>query len=172
VNDLSQVWRSWGHPPQLPRRLIHGDLKVSNLLFDGDAVCGVIDLDTMGWSSLDIELGDAMRSWCNPGREDDPQPQFDVGLFAAAMQGYMPVVGPWLQPAEVAALVPAVQRIALELAARFACDALNESYFGWDASRFASRGEHNLVRARNQWQLARQIGLRRVDMEHALATCR
>ncbi|MBI5611061.1 MAG: phosphotransferase [Deltaproteobacteria bacterium] len=171
ASDLAPMWRAWGRPPRLPRRLIHGDLKVSNLLFDGDDVCGVIDLDTMGWSSLDIELGDAMRSWCNPGREDDPQPRFDVEMFAAAMQGYLPVVGSWLQADEVAALVPAVQRIALELAARFAGDALDESYFGWDASRFASRGEHNLVRARNQWQLARQIGLQRAAMERAVAAC-
>ncbi len=172
ARDLQPMWQAWGRPPQLPRRLIHGDLKVSNLLFSGDTVCGVIDLDTMGWASLDIELGDAMRSWCNPGREDDPNPQFDEGLFASAMQGYLPAVASWLQPAETAALVPAVQRIALELAARFACDALNESYFGWDASRFASRGEHNLVRARNQWQLARQIGRQRADMDQAISACR
>ncbi len=172
ATDLCQIWQSWGRPAQLPRRLIHGDLKVSNLLFAGDLVCGVIDLDTMGWSSLDIELGDAMRSWCNPGREDDPQPQFDLGLFAAAMQGYLGVAGAWLTEAEVAALAPAVQRIALELAARFAGDALNESYFGWDPARFASRGEHNLVRARNQWQLARQIGRQQAQMAGVVAACR
>ena len=43
--------------------------------------------------------------------------------------------------------------MSLELAVRFAADALDESYFGWDAGRFASRGDHNLVRARGQWSL-------------------
>ncbi len=45
----------------------------------------------------------------------------------------------------------------MELAARFCTDALEESYFGWDASRFASAAEHNLVRARAQLSLARSI---------------
>ncbi|MBL8945157.1 MAG: hypothetical protein JNK45_18470, partial [Myxococcales bacterium] len=45
----------------------------------------------------------------------------------------------------------------LELAARFAADALRERYFGWDASRFPARGEHNLVRAKGQWSLHAQV---------------
>jgi hypothetical protein len=43
--------------------------------------------------------------------------------------------------------------VSLELAAPFAEDALRESYFGWDATRFPGRGEHNLHRARGQWSL-------------------
>ena len=46
--------------------------------------------------------------------------------------------------------------MALELAVRFAADALRESYFGWDAERFESCGHHNLVRARGQLDVARQ----------------
>ena len=46
-----------------------------------------------------------------------------------------------------------VEWVSLELGARFAADALFESYFGWDANRFPGRGEHNLVRARGQWSL-------------------
>ena len=51
------------------------------------------------------------------------------------------------------ALLLGVEWVSLELAARFAADALRESYFGWDAARFPGRGEHNLVRARGQWSL-------------------
>ena len=43
--------------------------------------------------------------------------------------------------------------VSVELAARFAADALNESYFGWDATRFPGRGEHSLLRARGQFSL-------------------
>ena len=55
--------------------------------------------------------------------------------------------------AEWAALVPGAERIALELSCRFALDALDESYFGWNP-RFGGRGEHNLLRARGQAALA------------------
>ena len=51
------------------------------------------------------------------------------------------------------ALVLGVEWVSLELAARFAADALLESYFGWDARRFPGRGEHNLVRAQGQLSL-------------------
>ena len=40
--------------------------------------------------------------------------------------------------------------MSLELAARFAADALNECYFAFDEKRYASRGEHNRVRATGQ----------------------
>ncbi len=36
-------------------------------------------------------------------------------------------------------------------------DALEESYFGWDAERFPARGEHNAARAEGQWQLYEAI---------------
>lgn len=157
AEEVLARWAGFGPLPVLPVRIIHGDLKVSNLLFDGDAVCGVLDLDTMAHSSLDIELGDALRSWCNATTEDDPHPRFEREVFAQALAGYLPVAQPWLQPEERAALAPAVLRICLELSARFLADALRESYFGWDKARFAQRGEHNLLRGANQLGLARDV---------------
>jgi hypothetical protein len=44
--------------------------------------------------------------------------------------------------------------ITLELAARFAADTLNESYFAWDPTQFKNRSTHNLVRASAQLKLA------------------
>jgi hypothetical protein len=61
--------------------------------------------------------------------------------------------GVHLTEAERRALLAGVEWISLELASRFAADALLESYFGWDARRFPGRGEHNLVRARGQLAL-------------------
>ena len=54
---------------------------------------------------------------------------------------------------EARALVGGLGTICLELSARFLADALNESYFGFDATRFATRGDHNLVRGRGQLAL-------------------
>ena len=56
-----------------------------------------------------------------------------------------------------------VEWISLELAARFAADALFESYFGWDPARFPGRGEHNLVRARGQWSMHQALVATRAE---------
>jgi hypothetical protein len=40
---------------------------------------------------------------------------------------------------------------------------LNERYFGWNPERFATRGEHNLLRARNQLACATLLQARRTE---------
>jgi Ser/Thr protein kinase RdoA (MazF antagonist) len=148
--------------PAAPLRIVHGDPKLSNLLFavDGAPLC-LVDLDTLAHAPLAYELGDAFRSWCNPHAEDATQATFDLGLFEGAARGYAEEMSASITIPERDAIVIATQAICLELAARFAADALREAYFGWDPSRFASRGEHNLARARGQWQLAVAVGSQR-----------
>jgi len=69
--------------PDVPGRHCHGDLKISNLLFAAPpahpvrGVC-LVDLDTLGLSTMAFELGDAMRSWCNPHKEDAGRVIFDL----------------------------------------------------------------------------------------------
>ena len=155
ASEIADRWRAWGAVPSLPQRIIHGDSKVSNFLWTGDQISAVIDLDTMAWSGIDIELGDGLRSWCNLGLEDDPEPELSLPIFEAAVRAYVEGADAFLTAAERGALAPALERIALELAARFATDALNERYFGWDRGRFPTRGDHNLARAKNQLGLAR-----------------
>ena len=138
--------------PQTPDRVVHGDPKINNIIFaanGAEAVC-LIDLDTLGPMPLPLELGDAFRSWCNPGSEDTANASFDVTLFGGAVDGYAAATRGFLLPAEWQAIVPATMTILVELAARFCADALNERYFGWDPSRYPSRSEHNRVRAAGQ----------------------
>lgn len=142
----------------LAEEIGHGDLKIDNVLFAGElppgserAVC-LIDLDMLGPIQLAHELGDAWRSWCNPAGEEAPS-RFDLAIFEASWRAYAAALGWSLDERQRRALVGSVEWISLELSARFARDTLEESYFGWDASRFASRGAHNLVRARSQWSL-------------------
>ena len=97
-----------------------------------------------------VELGDAMRSWCNPAGEDATETRFSVELFSAAIDGYAGVAGNWVTEAEWRAIAPATGLIQVELAARFCADALNESYFAWDPDRYPTRTEHNRVRACGQ----------------------
>jgi Ser/Thr protein kinase RdoA (MazF antagonist) len=145
--------------PQLPDRIVHGDPKINNLLFDpatGAALC-LIDLDTLGRMPLHLELGDAFRSWCNPKGEDSPRAAFALDLFTAAVDGYAAGARGWITPEETAAIVPGTLTIYVELAARFCADALRESYFGWDAQRFPSRSAHNQARAASQLTAARAL---------------
>ncbi len=137
----------------LPDRVVHGDPKISNFIFaqNGRARC-LVDLDTLARMPLHLELGDALRSWCNPAGEEQPG-ILDLELAGAALEGYA-ASAPTLAPGERAALPWAAGLIAMELAARFCADALQESYFGWDPARYPSASAHNLARARSQLLLA------------------
>lgn len=139
-------------------QLVHGDLKISNLIFDaaGQAV-GIIDFDTLLVHARAIDLGDALRSWCNRTAEDDPNATFDVGFFAAAEDGYAKACGVPSGPADRAVHLRATRQIALELAARFLIDVVRDSYFGFDAARYPTRRAHNIARALGQYHLAQTI---------------
>jgi Ser/Thr protein kinase RdoA (MazF antagonist) len=151
----------------LPARHAHGDLKISNLLFDPAATeptarC-LVDLDTLGRMTIAFELGDAMRSWCNPHREDAAQSRFDLAVFAAAMAGYRREAGSLLGRDERISIVTGLETVCVELAARFCVDAFEDRYFGWDAARFPSRRAHHLARAAGQLALARSVRDQRSD---------
>lgn len=149
--------------PDTPARVGHGDPKFNNVVFAADdseaspRAVAWIDLDTVGPTPLAYELGDAWRSWCNPSGEDASEAAFDETIYAASLRGWLGTVTPQPTAAECDGLLGGVEWITLELAARFFADALAEHYFGWDASRFAGRGEHNLVRGLSQWTLHQRV---------------
>ena len=151
--------------PAVPRRHCHGDLKISNLLFAAPPVRGIclVDLDTLGPSTMAFELGDAMRSWCNPHREDAGRVTFDLATFAAAIGGFRAVADAIVTADEKTAIVVGLETVCLELAARFAIDVFRDDYFGWDPARFPSRRAHNLVRARGQLALGLAVRAARQD---------
>ena len=156
---ILEDWFSWEGDLESPNRICHGDLKVSNIRFDRNAETAValIDLDTVGPMQLAAELGDAWRSWCNPAGEDDPSnARFDLSLFEASLRGFA-TTAPKLQAVEWENLTPGIERICLELAARFCADALNNSYFKEDRNIFPIPGSHNLHKARCQLALARSV---------------
>lgn len=154
--------------PALPAtrpRHVHGDLKISNVLFRRDpldAVC-LVDLDTLAKGTLAFELGDAMRSWCNPHGEDAGAVRFDLAIFTAAIEGFRSEADPIVSQEERASIVDGLETVCIELAARFTVDAFEDRYFGWDAARFPSRRVHNLVRARGQLALAGAVHAARQD---------
>jgi len=51
-------------PANTKKIVIHGDPKLNNFLFKDGKVISLLDLDTMMSAPLEIDIGDAFRSWC------------------------------------------------------------------------------------------------------------
>jgi Ser/Thr protein kinase RdoA (MazF antagonist) len=142
--------------PPMPDRIVHGDPKISNVMFAAraDRALCLIDLDTLARMPIALELGDALRSWCNPATEDAPEARFVRPFYAAAVEGYAAAARGLLTREEWATFADGTLTITVELAARFCADALHERYFRWDPSRYASSSAHNQARTRAQLAIA------------------
>lgn len=146
IERIANVIQPLFLPQDLPTRIIHGDLKSSNLLFnDQGEPTGLIDLDTLMYAPLAIEWGDALRSWGTSAQ--DPN-QFSVAMFERALEGYF-ASGIVLDFAEVAYIPQGIQLITLELASRYLIDYYEDVYFGWNSNLFASRQANHQQRIKN-----------------------
>ena len=151
-----------GQLPALPAtagRMVHGDPKISNFIFSEDnreAIC-MVDFDTLNRTQVFLEIGDALRSWCNPSGEDTIDGRFRMAHCRAALEGYARHAGNLLTPEEWRAIPAATLTIYLELAARFCADALHEDCFSWDPARFGSHSEHSETRASGQLSAANSL---------------
>ncbi|MFN5727038.1 MAG: phosphotransferase enzyme family protein, partial [Pseudanabaena sp.] len=79
---------------KLPLRTMHGDPKVNNILFDRQTqlAVSVVDLDTVKSGLVHYDIGDCLRSGCNPVGEETNQwedVQFDTELCQGILQGYL-----------------------------------------------------------------------------------
>jgi Ser/Thr protein kinase RdoA (MazF antagonist) len=160
--------------PPLPAtrdRIVHGDPKISNLLFahDADRALCLIDLDTLAHMPVALELGDALRSWCNPATEDAASARFVRPFFDAAIEGYAEAARGFLTRAEWSTIPLGALTITVELASRFCADALRESYFGWNRARYESASAHNQARVRGQLLLAEGIRAELSELEDQTA---
>ena len=176
--QILEAFDELGPNVETPDCVIHGDLKLQNLLFESadspgrELAFALVDMDTLMRAPLWVEWGDAWRSWCNPNDEDAETVRFSIPIFEASLRGFLEGLGRDLSEAERRSLVTAPERITLELCMRYAADALKEIYWGWDEKRFASRGDHNLARARGQWQVYRAACQTRAERERILLTVR
>jgi len=150
-------------PESLPQRVVHGDPKISNVLFAGDVAVGMIDLDTCNRHTVLVDLGDAVRSWCRDGGEDEEE-RFHIDRFEAILDGYAET-GPPLTADEKAHVAGAGRLITLELASRFARDVLEDEYFAFDAKRYPDRRTHNRARTRSMLYLADDMLAQQADAE-------
>ena len=151
IDELGQTLM----PSELPRSIVHGDPKISNLRFQGESAV-MIDLDTCNLHTRLVDLGDAIRSWCH--RPQAPLGErFAVDFCQALIEGYLSSASP-LTELERAWLPRAGRVITLELASRFTRDYLEDHYFAYDATQFPSRRAHNFSRIQQMCQLAREMG--------------
>ncbi|APD48889.1 phosphotransferase [Synechococcus sp. CS-602] len=141
----------------LPLRPIHGDPKINNMLMDvasGEAIA-LVDLDTVKPGLVHYDIGDCLRSCCNPlGEEtsDWAAVRFDPQLCDAILQGYAAAAGSFLTPTDYDYLYAAIRLIPLELGLRFFSDYLaGNTYFKTRYPR------HNLDRALVQFRLTASI---------------
>ncbi len=138
-------------------RPIHGDPKVNNVMIDtvtGQAV-SIVDLDTIKPGLVHYDIGDCLRSCCNPLGEETERweaVRFESDLCRAILQGYLSLARAFLIPNDYAYLFEAIRLIAFELGLRFFTDYLEGNVY------FKVRHtEHNLRRALVQFKLTESI---------------
>ena len=142
---------------RLAIRPMHGDPKVNNVLMDRDSCRAVslVDLDTVKPGLVHYDLGDLLRSGCNPlGEEWErwEEVRFDPELCRAILKGYLSLARSFLTDHDYAYFYDAIRLLPFELGLRFFTDFLaGNVYFK------ARRREHNLVRALVQFKLTESI---------------
>ncbi|MEO1395456.1 MAG: aminoglycoside phosphotransferase family protein [Cyanobacteria bacterium J06634_5] len=140
----------------LQLRPIHGDPKVNNMMLgaDGKAV-SLIDLDTIKPGLVHYDIGDCLRSGCNPLGEETEDWQavvFDTDLAKAMLEGYLSLAKDFLTEQDYDYLYDAIRLIAFELGLRFFTDHLaGNVYFK------VTHPAHNLHRALVQFKLTESI---------------
>ncbi len=144
-------------PGALPRRVVHNDCKLNNLLFDdvtGEALC-VVDLDTVMPGTVLFDFGELARTGACPAAEDErdlDRVRVDPALFHALASGFVAGTRGLLDADEIRALAFAGPLMALENGVRFLTDHLEgDRYFR------ITRAGHNLDRSRAQLRLAERM---------------
>ena len=155
--------KTWAHvlenakeSGRLRLRPIHGDPKVNNILLgkNGKAI-SLIDLDTLKPGLIHYDIGDCLRSGCNPLGEETEDWQnvtFDTKLAEAMLQGYLSLAGEFLTEQDYDYLYDAIRLIAFELGLRFFTD-----YLAGNVYFKVKHPTHNLTRALVQFRLTESI---------------
>ena len=136
----------------IPKRVIHHDTKISNVLFDSQnkGLC-VIDLDTVMAGYFISDVGDMLRTYLSPVTEEERDISKIVirdDFFEAIVHGYLSEMKEILSENELQYFVYAGKFMIYMQALRFLTDYLkNDIYYG---SKYEGQ---NLVRAINQIQL-------------------
>ena len=154
---------------RLPLRVTHNDTKINNVMLDATtrrALC-VVDLDTImpGFSVTDF--GDSIRFGACTAAEDEPDASkmhLDLSLFESYARGFLDGCGGDLPEEEVMLMPEGAKMMTVECGMRFLTDYLSgDTYFR------TAYPEHNLVRARTQIALAREMNEHFAKMKDIIA---
>ena len=142
---------------ELPLRITHNDTKLNNVLLDansGEGIC-VIDLDTLMPGLVLYDFGDMVRTFTSPVPEDENDSTKVIlrkKIFAALSKGYLSELSNELTKTEKEQLINGAKYMILIIGLRFLTDYLeNDVYFK------TTYDGHNLVRARNQFALLKDL---------------
>ncbi|YAF93976.1 MAG: phosphotransferase enzyme family protein [Nodularia sp. CChRGM 3473] len=154
---FAQVLENAKAQGDLPLRLMHGDPKINNVMFDTTTqkAVSVIDLDTVKPGLIHYDIGDCLRSGCNPAGEETEQWEsvyFDTELCQGILQGYISVAKTFLIENDYNYIYDAIRLIAFELGLRFFAD-----YLAGNVYFKVKHSEHNLARALVQFKLTESI---------------
>jgi Ser/Thr protein kinase RdoA (MazF antagonist) len=141
---------------EIQRQVVHGDPKVSNILMDSSTAeaIGLVDLDTVKPGLIHYDIGDCLRSCCNPVGEEAETAEvyFDPEICRLVLQGYLKEAANFVSTAGLNFFYDAIRLIPLELGIRFLTDHLEgDTYFKID------HPGQNLERALVQFHLCRSI---------------
>ena len=153
---------------ELRKRMFHGDPKVNNIMIDDFTGKGtaMIDLDTVSPGLVHVDVGDAVRSICNPAGEEElnlGKVAFDETLFLAFMRGYMKEAGAFFTDADRAYLYDSIRLLPFELGLRFFQD-----YLAGNVYFKTTQPAQNLNRARVQFRLCESIEARERSIRNVL----
>ena len=153
---------------KLRLRPVHGDPKVNNVMIDettGRAI-SLVDLDTVKPGLIHYDIGDCMRSGCNPlgeETEDWEAVQFDPEIGSAILEGYLTQARNFLTEADYSYLFDSIRLLSFELGVRFFTDHLaGNVYFK------VKHPQHNLQRALVQFKLTESIEAYEADIRHII----
>ena len=155
--QLPHILETAKQAAKLKLRIIHGDPKINNLMIDCSTqqAVAMIDLDTVKPGLIHYDIGDCLRSGCNPlGEETDKWQEvtFEPELAQAILQGYLKVAQDFLTENDYEFVYDSIRLLAFELGLRFFTDYLQHNvYFNVDYP------EHNLARALVQFKLTESI---------------
>ena len=145
----------------LVERVIHGDPKLNNFLFqsDTDHIISLIDLDTVKPGLVHYDIGDCLRSCCHQPQHNS----FDLDFFEAILTSYLGEAGFFFTPADYDFLYDAILLIPFELGLRFFSD-----YLAGNVYFKVKDPQQNLWRAVAQFQLCDSIAQQRQQIEHII----
>lgn len=147
---------------ELRERVIHGDPKLNNFLFEpgSDRIVSLIDLDTVKPGLVHYDIGDCLRSSCHIRQSN----QFDVARCKIILTSYLAEAGRFFAPADYDHLYAAILLIPFELGLRFFCDYLQGNrYFKVNQPR------ENLNRAIEQFTLCKSIAQQEAELMQVIA---